>query len=160
MKIHVRPGCGRLILQGFGQYRRSQQPTLETSAICDSLYSNVWNYGLCQMEIRAIPGCGISITHEDSVNIASLNNHPKNPLHSAPLCFPTDRGMVCDRQSLFRRSIWKIARARIVYKLQVTTTSQEAYGPICFPMDRSVVFSRQKFAQGQSVGYFSRVLCT
>ena len=86
---------------------------------------------------RATPGCGRSIAREDLVNIASLKNHTKKPLHYSTLCFPTDRGVVCSRHFSIRK-VWEIACAGIVYKLQVTTTSQEASAPLYFPTYRSV----------------------
>ena len=33
---------------------------------------------------------------KDMVNIASLNNQPFTPLHSAPLSFQSNRRVVCD----------------------------------------------------------------
>ena len=46
IKIHARPGCGRLLTQLFGQYWKYQQLALDTSALYTYLFPNRQKCGL------------------------------------------------------------------------------------------------------------------
>ena len=63
----------------------------------------------------------------------------------------TDLWFVTDKY-LCKRRVWDISHARIVYKMQVTSTIQESSAPIFLPMDRSVVCDWWTFEEGQGVG--------
>ena len=98
MIIRARPGCGRYLSRGFGQYCISKQPDLDKSALYNPLFTNGQKCGFCYTRIRVRQGCWISIARKDSVYIASLNNYTLTPLHFAPLSLPNDRSVLCARQ--------------------------------------------------------------